>query len=95
MIRECALARRRDALFGALIGLVLLRIVLVSIPFRGRSHVVVELFNHLVRSVETMSYPHWRRPTARGGRPATDRGPPHSRSCIDIRASSIRGSAPQ
>lgn len=34
-----------------------------------------------------------RLPTARGGRPATDRGPPHSRSRIDVRASSIRGSA--
>jgi hypothetical protein len=46
------------SLLGALIGLVLLLIVLLSNPFRGRSHVSVEPFNHLVRSVETMSYPH-------------------------------------
>ena len=46
------------SLLGALIGLVLLLIVLLNNPFRGRSHVSVEPFNRLVRSVETMSYPH-------------------------------------
>ena len=46
------------SLLGALIGLVLLLIVLLDNPFRGRSHVSVEPFNRLVRSVETMAYPH-------------------------------------
>jgi hypothetical protein len=46
------------SLVGALIGLVLLLIVLLNNPYRGRSHVSVEPFNRLVRSVETMSYPH-------------------------------------
>jgi hypothetical protein len=46
------------SLLGSLIGLVLLLIILLNNPFRGRSHVSVEPFNRLVRSVETMSYPH-------------------------------------
>jgi hypothetical protein len=46
------------SLLGALIGLVLLLIVLLNNPFRGQSHVSVEPFNRLLRSVETMSYPH-------------------------------------
>jgi hypothetical protein len=46
------------SLLGALIGLVLLLIVLLDNPFRGRSHVSVEPFNRLVRSVEARAYPH-------------------------------------
>lgn len=46
------------SLLGSLIALVLLLIVLLNNPFRGRSHVSVEPLDRLVRSVETMSYPH-------------------------------------
>lgn len=46
------------SLLGALIGLVLVLIVLLNNPFRGQSHVSVEPFNRLVRSVEAMAYPH-------------------------------------
>jgi len=46
------------SLLGALIGLVLLLIVLLNNPFRGRSHVSVDPFNRLVTSVETKAYPH-------------------------------------
>jgi hypothetical protein len=45
------------ALLGAMIGLVLALIVLLSNPFRGQSHVSAEPFEELTRSVETMAYP--------------------------------------
>jgi hypothetical protein len=45
------------ALLGALIGLVLALILLLNKPFQGRSHVSVEPFEQLVRSVESMAYP--------------------------------------
>jgi hypothetical protein len=46
------------SLLGALIGLVLVLILLLSNPFRGQNHVSVEPFNSLVRSAEAMAYPH-------------------------------------
>lgn len=46
------------SLLGAMIGLVLVLILLLSNPFRGPNHVSVEPFNTLVRSVETMAFPH-------------------------------------
>jgi hypothetical protein len=45
-------------LLGALIGLVLVLIVLLSNPFRGPSQASVEPFNRLVVAVEQMAYPH-------------------------------------
>lgn len=44
-------------LLGALIGLVLVLIVSLSNPYRGRNHVSVEPFNTLVRSVEAREFP--------------------------------------
>ena len=45
------------ALLGALIGLILALILVLNKPFQGRSHVSVEPFERLVRSVESMAYP--------------------------------------
>ena len=46
------------SLLGAFIGLVLVMIVLLDNPFRGRSHVSVQPFSRLVVAVEAMAYPH-------------------------------------
>jgi hypothetical protein len=46
------------SLLGAMIGLVLALIVLLSNPFRGQSHVSVEPFDTLTHAVEHMAYPH-------------------------------------
>ena len=43
---------------GASIGLVLVLIVILNSPFRGENHVSVEPFEALLRTVETMAYPH-------------------------------------
>lgn len=45
------------ALLGAMIGLILALILLLNQPFQGRSHVSVQPFEQLVRSVESMAYP--------------------------------------
>lgn len=45
------------ALLGAMIGLILSLILLLNKPFQGRSHISVEPFERLVRSVESMAYP--------------------------------------
>jgi hypothetical protein len=46
------------SLLGALIGLVMALVVLLNNPFRGQNHVSIAPFHRLVRSVETMAYPH-------------------------------------
>lgn len=46
------------SLLGAFIGLVLVMVVLLDNPFRGRSHVSVQPFSRLVIAVEAMAYPH-------------------------------------
>jgi hypothetical protein len=43
---------------GASIGLVLVLIVILNAPFRGENHISVEPFEALLRTVETMAYPH-------------------------------------
>ena len=46
------------SLLGSMIGLVLALIVLLNNPFRGQNHVSMEPFQRLLKSVETMAYPH-------------------------------------
>ncbi len=46
------------SLLGALIGLVMALVVLLNNPFRGQNHVSIAPFHRLVKSVETMAYPH-------------------------------------
>lgn len=46
------------SLLGSLIGLVMTLVVLLNNPFRGPNHVSLEPFHRLVKSVETMAYPH-------------------------------------
>jgi hypothetical protein len=46
------------SLLGSLIGLVMTLVVLLNNPFRGPNHVSIEPFHRLVKSVETMAYPH-------------------------------------
>jgi Protein of unknown function (DUF4239) len=52
-------------LLGASIGLVLMLIVLLDNPFRGRSHVSAEPFDSLSKAVETMEYPGFMAPAMR------------------------------
>jgi hypothetical protein len=46
------------SLLGALIGLIMALVVLLNNPFRGQNHVSIAPFHRLVKSVETMAYPH-------------------------------------
>jgi len=46
------------SLLGSLVGLVMALVVLLNNPFRGPNHVSIEPFHRLVKSVETMAYPH-------------------------------------